>query len=100
VFFQNSVGCGAAVGHEAPLGKLFRLTPGPTPDSWLLPRGSGAGRKTYRRCANLETAAACHWLIGDDQRLCISCRLNRTILIYLFLTTPSIGGASKWPSGG
>lgn len=81
VFFQNSVclGCGAALGYEAKLGKLFRLTPGPTPDSWLLPRGSGAGRKTYRRCQNLETAAACNWLIGDGERLCISCRLNRTL---------------------
>ena len=81
VFFPNSVclGCGAALGYEAKLGKLFRLTPGPAPDSWLLPRGSGAGRKTYRRCQNLETAAACNWLIDDEQSLCLSCRLNRTI---------------------
>jgi hypothetical protein len=81
VFFPNSVclGCGAALGYEAKLGRLFRLTPGPTPDSWLLPRGSGAARKTYRRCQNLETAAACNWLIGDEERLCISCRLNRTL---------------------
>jgi hypothetical protein len=86
VFFQNSVclGCGAALGYEPKLARLLRLTPGPAPDSWLLPRGSGAERKLYRRCANLQTPAACNWLIPEEEfqagkTLCISCGLNRTI---------------------
>jgi hypothetical protein len=37
--------------------------------------------KYYKRCANLETAAACNWLLeaDDPHRLCQCCRLNRTI---------------------
>jgi hypothetical protein len=35
----------------------------------------------YQRCANLESAAGCNWLVpaGDRTALCVSCRLNRTI---------------------
>jgi hypothetical protein len=41
--------------------------------------------REYRRCANLETAANCNWLVRNGAAadavggLCISCRLNRTI---------------------
>jgi len=37
--------------------------------------------KSYKRCANLETAAACNWLVDadDSHGLCQCCRLNRTI---------------------
>ena len=44
-----------------------------------------AGDPTYRRCANLDTAATCNWLVGEDEvpgsaaPLCASCRLTRTL---------------------
>ena len=54
----------------------------------LDPAGNGlwlAASGTYRRCANLETAAGCNWLVresqlaGNPRFMCIACRLNRTI---------------------
>ena len=53
------------------------------PGTWLLagPNVPEAHTKIYRRCANLETAAACNWLVpvNESSPWCIACRLNRTV---------------------
>jgi hypothetical protein len=84
VFFRNSrcLSCQSELGYEPHLGKIFPLTPAPEPGTWQL--AGGARARYYRRCANLETPAACNWLVrlganGAANNLCISCRLNRTI---------------------
>ena len=84
IFFRNSqcLACGSPLGYEPELGKLGALQPGPAPDTWRL-AGSRGG--LYLRCANLESAAGCNWLVKVDPRsndasqLCLCCRLNRTI---------------------
>jgi hypothetical protein len=52
-------------------------------DGWEA--ANARGGVEYYRCANLDTPAACNWLIpatrmhGNTRQLCASCRLNRTI---------------------
>jgi hypothetical protein len=76
--------CGTALGYEPYLRQVFPLESGSDPDTWHLASDTRAGG-TYRRCANLESPAACNWLMpeadneGNPRRFCISCRLNRTI---------------------
>jgi hypothetical protein len=43
--------------------------------------GDGADAAVFRRCANLDSAAGCNWLVdaGDPLPHCISCRLNREV---------------------
>jgi hypothetical protein len=66
------------------LGKVYPLAPGPEPEFWQL-ESEGVSPGNYRRCANLDSAAACNWLVSDQELegnprlLCIACRLNRTI---------------------
>ncbi len=80
VFFRNSVclACGAQLGYEPLLATMCALDP-VGDGTWEL--SGWLPLKTYRRCANLETAAACNWLVdaGEDFQLCQCCRLNRTI---------------------
>ena len=62
---------------------------GARPATWVAWQADGsasdqtdAPRKTYLRCTNLRTPAACNWLVPEAQpqlRLCQACRLNRTI---------------------
>ena len=86
VFFRNSVclACNTPLGYEPHLRQVYPLAPGPEPDLWLLAI-DGAGAARYRRCANLETPAGCNWLVseneleGNPRKVCIACRLNRTI---------------------
>jgi hypothetical protein len=87
VFFGNShcLSCDSPLGYEPGLGRVFSLVPGPEAGFWRLagPNGREADG-IYTRCANLNTAAACNWLVKSDERnsvqpLCISCRLTRTI---------------------
>jgi hypothetical protein len=67
------------------LAKVYPLAPGPQLDTWQLADGFPHFAKTYRRCANLDSPAACNWLAtigdgnGNPRQLCISCRLDRTI---------------------
>jgi hypothetical protein len=79
--------CGTPLGYEPHLGIVFSLAAAAKRDTWQragpgVPDGHAA---LYPRCANLNTAAACNWLVelnGDSaftQPYCISCRLNRTI---------------------
>lgn len=48
-------------------------------DHWRLSDEPGAG--LYRRCANLDTPAACNWLFPEHNagEFCVACSLNRTI---------------------
>jgi hypothetical protein len=98
VFFRNSVclACRTPLGYEPHLRQVFPLAPADEsplgsevapsaePQSWKLASENPAAG-TYRRCANLETAAACNWLIpeaeaeNNPRQFCIACRLNRTI---------------------
>jgi hypothetical protein len=85
VFFRNSqcLACGRALGYAATRGALLALEPlrgGRWRDAAARVRGSAR----YRRCANLDTAAACNWLLEPDEQaaghtLCRCCRLTRTV---------------------
>lgn len=97
VFFRNSecLACHTPLGYEPEQGRLLPLDlvvpaggEGQPPDTatarW---REAGAPRHapTYRRCSNLDTAAACNWLVaeadhgGGEPPLCRCCRLTRTL---------------------
>lgn len=86
VFFRNSVclACNTPLGFAPHLRQVFPLKPANKPGVWQIARG-GEGNRKYRRCANLETPAACNWLLderemdGNPRMMCIACRLNRTI---------------------
>lgn len=86
VFFLNShcLRCDTPLGYEPRIGRVLSLVPGSTPDTWQVagPHAIHAQGGVYRRCANLNTAAACNWLVpsGSGEPLfCIACRLNRTV---------------------
>lgn len=81
LFFRNSqcLACSAALGYQPQQSRLSSLQPGPQADTWLLDADPGAG--VFRCCANLDSPAACNWLLpaNDHDGLCIACSLNRTI---------------------
>jgi hypothetical protein len=75
------LGCGALLGYEPELGKLYPLTPSPLAGLYQIPSGR---RKFFRRCANLDSPSGCNWIFAARENeegitLCLSCRLNRTI---------------------
>jgi hypothetical protein len=80
VFFRNSkcLACGRALGYEPHLARICPIEPAGD-GTWTI--AGWLPLKSYRRCANLETAAACNWLLDSDDpgQLCQCCRLNRTI---------------------
>jgi hypothetical protein len=80
VFFRNSVclACRAPLGYEPYLKRICALEPAGD-GTWTL--SGWLPLKSYRRCANLESPAACNWLLDstDSTDLCQCCRLNRTI---------------------
>ncbi|WP_460104758.1 zinc-binding metallopeptidase family protein [Pseudomonas sp. S2_D10] len=81
LFFRNSqcLACLAALGYQPEQSRLTSLQPSEQAGTWTLDADPQAG--LFRRCANLDTAAACNWLLPDNGRdtLCIACSLNRTI---------------------
>ncbi len=86
VFFRNSIclACRTPLGYEPHLRRVYPLAPDSEPEFWRIEtEDANAGK--YRRCANLETAAGCNWLVaereleGNPRLMCIACRLNRTI---------------------
>ncbi|CAH0213058.1 zinc-binding metallopeptidase family protein [Pseudomonas brassicacearum] len=81
LFFRNSqcLACLAALGYQPEQSRLTSLQPGEQAGTWTLDVDPQAG--LFRRCANLDTPAACNWLLPDNGRdtLCIACSLNRTI---------------------
>jgi hypothetical protein len=86
VFFRNSqcLACGTALGYDPVRRALLPIEPGPAPDTWR-PVAGRRGARSYRRCSNLGSAAACNWLIEPSDRhagspgLCRCCRLTRTL---------------------
>jgi hypothetical protein len=86
VFFRNTVclGCKTALGYEPDLGRICPLAPGKEPGTFAIIGAEQGEPSVYRYCANLTSPSACNWLTRADsktnpQKLCISCRLNRTI---------------------
>ncbi|AMZ71738.1 MULTISPECIES: zinc-binding metallopeptidase family protein [Pseudomonas] len=81
LFFRNSqcLACLAALGYQPEQSRLTSLQPGEQAGTWTLDVDPQAG--LFRRCANLDTAAACNWLLPDNghDTLCVACSLNRTI---------------------
>ena len=81
LFFRNSqcLACSTALGYQPERSRLSALQPGVQTGTWLLDVDPGAG--LFRRCANLDSPAACNWLLpaNDHDVLCIACSLNRTI---------------------
>ena len=85
VFFRNSecLACHTPLGYDPGARRLWPLEAADTP-GWWKRAGQRRGR-VYRRCANLDSPAACNWLIeaGDrhagTQVLCRCCRLTRTL---------------------
>src|SRR3546814_20595392 len=80
MFFRNSqcLACLAVLGYQPEQSRLSSLQPGEQPGTWTLDADPHAG--LFRRCANLDTPAACNWLLPANGRdpLCIACSLNRT----------------------
>ncbi|UVJ45519.1 putative zinc-binding peptidase [Pseudomonas sp. LS1212] len=81
VFFRNSqcLACGSALGYWPGQNVLSSLQPGAEPGTWGLTSDPQAG--VFHRCANLDTPAACNWLVSARAQdpHCIACSLNRTI---------------------
>jgi hypothetical protein len=124
VFFRNSrcLACGTPLGYAPERMALLPLEPAEAAGHWRA-YGSGAnpGTTEYLRCGNLETAAACNWVIelprtdapaakaplqaaqpdaqviaptpepASTPTLCRCCRLTRT---FPDLTVP--GNAESW----
>ncbi len=83
VFFRNSrcLACDTPLGYDPARRRLLPLEPSPRGEG-LWRRHGGSLRSTeYRRCANLDSAAGCNWLVErkDDNPLCRCCRLTRTV---------------------
>jgi hypothetical protein len=89
VFFRNSacLACGTPLGYDSGLARIVPLDPGPVPGSWrsAAPDAS-ADAPLVLRCANYDSPVGCNWLVPFEadgrppaQRLCVACRLNRTI---------------------
>lgn len=83
VFFGNSqcLGCGTPLGYDAERRQLLPLQSAPQQPGLWCQAGSQSG-PLYRRCVNLDSAAACNWLVDVEQpagSLCRCCRLTRTL---------------------
>ena len=110
VFFRNSacLACGTPLGYDPEQARLLPLMAGMEPGTWVLwhdhsinqtnqqqtqaPGNLGCSENAvlpppaqrYTRCANLQTPAACNWLVPVNgqaaaEPLCRACRLNHTI---------------------
>ena len=82
VFFRNSLclGCKTPLGYEPEKGEMLSLAAGPQPNTWQA-KDQKEPEPLWRRCGNFESPAGCNWLVDaqDQEPLCRSCRLNRTI---------------------
>ena len=108
VFFRNSacLACGTPLGYDPEQARLLPLMAGAEAETWLVWHDQQAlvldspgntdspvqpenavlppRALVYTRCANLQTPAACNWLVPvigpqTTERLCRACRLNHTI---------------------
>src|SRR5215210_3413828 len=79
LYFQNDLcgRCGARVGFIPEERKLasFEVLPDGVHRRYAVPDGS------WRPCNNYTSACLCNWMVagGDDNPLCVSCRLTVTI---------------------
>lgn len=82
VFFYNSLclNCQSPLGYEPDQQQVRALVAGPQPNTWKL-HGQKENEPLWRRCGNFISPAGCNWLVDakDQEPLCLSCRLNRTI---------------------
>jgi len=90
VFFRNSrcLACERALGYDAQRRRLHAIEPVKGEDG-LWQEAEVPGGPRWRRCANLDTASGCNWLIDagappdpEDAPVrgqCIACRLTRTL---------------------
>ncbi|CAN5294698.1 putative zinc-binding peptidase [soil metagenome] len=88
VFFVNSrcLACSTTLGYDPVIGRVVPLEAASTQGEWHR-HGRPDDALGYRRCANLQTPAACNWLLRSDDAAaqslgtpyCVACRLNRTI---------------------
>lgn len=82
IFFRNSLclGCKAVLGYEPEAAQVRALEAGPEPETWRF-YGQAEDTPLWRRCQNFDSPAGCNWLVAaeDEEPLCRSCRLNRTI---------------------
>jgi len=80
LFFLNSVclACSRPAGFLPSTGAVHSLETADSPGLFTVDAPTPL---PARRCANLDTPAACNWLIPDDLpgSLCLSCSLTRTI---------------------
>lgn len=89
VFFRNSecLACHRPLGYDALRGTLLTLEPAsdaPDNTAWREAEVPAEEAPVYARCANLDSAAACNWLLAADEvqaglTLCRCCRLTRTV---------------------
>lgn len=81
IFFNNTecLNCRRQLGFDPRRGHVLALDPGKAADTWL-EAGRARGR-TFKRCANFASPAACNWLLptAAANSLCLACGLNRTI---------------------
>ncbi|MFG6416461.1 putative zinc-binding metallopeptidase [Roseateles sp. DC23W] len=85
VFFRNSqcLACKRALGYAPLRGTLLALEP-LRGGRWRQAGAPVRGSARYQRCANLNSAAACNWLldageVAAGETLCRCCRLTRTV---------------------
>jgi hypothetical protein len=85
VFFSNSqcLACHRALGYAPRRGALLALEP-VRGGRWREAGHIARRAARYVRCANLDSAAACNWLLDADEAdagltLCRCCRLTRTV---------------------
>ena len=80
LFFDNSVclRCGAAVAYQPNLGQVKSLESADTQGQWYIQGEDASTRRSYARCANLNSPAQCNWLVTDTRtgNLCTACALN------------------------
>jgi hypothetical protein len=89
VFFRNSLclACQRPLGYAAAHGSLLALEAAPAragKGGWREAGVPARRAPRYARCANLDSAAACNWLLDADEvaagfTLCRCCRLTRTL---------------------
>lgn len=83
VFFRNSqcLACHTQLGYDPERARLLPLQPADRPGLWV-PAGSHGRTPRYHRCANLDSASACNWLLPEADGAyaqCRCCRLTRTL---------------------
>ena len=82
LFFHNSrcLSCAAEVAYDPTSISLGSLAPAGD-DTWTMTAETRKPTPTFKLCAHRGAAAACNWLVPaeEDETLCLSCRLTRTI---------------------